>query len=72
MSPDYVLKALQKAIRNDLDEIYDEEKERLIARLEQQREATIAAAALKLSKFMRVESLGETIRIEILKADGIG
>lgn len=62
---DWMIRAIQDAIKSDLDKLYEEEKERVLKRLDDQKAETIARIALRLSEQYSVENLGKTIRIEI-------
>lgn len=69
MKPDYVLKALGDRLRSDLDKVFEEEKLRVIERLEREKENTLAACMLTLSKHLSIETMGETITLRIEKHD---
>jgi hypothetical protein len=67
MTPDYVLQALQERIRQDLDTIFEQEKLRVVERLEIEKEKVIATTMLRLSKHLSIETLGQTITLRIEK-----
>jgi len=60
---------LSKALRRELDLRFEEIKKEYIKRLEEEKERIIADAAIRISKLMRIEDLGGTIRIEIKKTE---
>lgn len=63
----YILEAIKSAIEADLERVYEEEKQRVIERLESQKPQTIASIAIKLVEMYSVEDLGRTIRIVVEK-----
>lgn len=69
MNPDYVLKAISDKLHSDLDRVFEEEKQNMVERLEREKDKTIAACMLTISKHLSIETMGETITLRIEKRD---
>lgn len=67
MEPNYILEALSERIRTDLDKVFEEEKLRVIDRLEQEKIKTIAACMLSLSKQLDIQRQSDMIILRIEK-----
>jgi hypothetical protein len=67
MDSKYVLDALERRIKSDLDEFFESEKTKLVEKLEQEKEKVIVSTMLTLGKYISVETMGETISVRIDK-----
>lgn len=61
--------AIHQYVEREMGKVYEEEKARLVERLETVREETIAKAGVKLAEMMSIEDLGRRVVITIDKRE---
>lgn len=64
---DTLMKALTSYITTQLEKVFDEERDKLVASFEAERDRIIASAALRVSNYMSVQDLGHELRIIVQK-----
>lgn len=64
---DDLMGALTEYIAKQLNQVFDDERDKLVASFESERDRIVAAAALKISNYMSVQENGREIRITVQK-----
>jgi hypothetical protein len=61
-----ILSAIKSGIELKAKDIFEEKKQEMIKELDEQKDEIVAGISLKLMKYMRIDTLGNNIRIEVL------
>lgn len=61
-----VLSAMKSEIEKRAKDIFEHKKEEMIKELDEQKDEIVASISLKIMKYIRVDTLGQNIRIEVL------
>lgn len=61
-----VLSAMKSEIEKRAKDIFEHKKEEMIKELDEQKDEIVASISLKIMKYIRVDTFGQNIRIEVL------
>lgn len=67
LTGEYIMDSLKKQIESDLNKVFEDEKHRVIERLEREKDKVITSTMLYISNRLSMSQTGQTITLEIVK-----
>lgn len=67
LTGEYIMDSLRKQIESDLNKVFEDEKHRVVERLEREKDKVITSTMLYISNRLSMSQMGRTITLEIVK-----